>query len=66
MSYSNINWTSFLIGLVIVIVPIPFLYNVQGGRKWVYPYVGLILLSMLITNYNGVDKFNEYVKSLRS
>lgn len=60
MAYVNINLTSFVIGLFLVTLPLWLME--RSNSRWMWPYTILILLSIMVVNYDGIQAFSNYLQ----
>ncbi len=61
-TYPRIDFSQFLIGLVVVSIPAALLSR-AGEDQAATRYVGLIFLMLLVTNWRGVEAFSEFLRS---
>lgn len=54
--YSNLSWTPFLMGMVVLSVPVVALSS-TGNRKAAWAYIALILTIFILSNENSVNQF---------
>lgn len=59
--YVHIVFWRFLLGLIVVSAPVVFLQRYESG-KWANRYILLILLSILISNWRGLDAFQRFIR----
>lgn len=60
MAYNTINLTSFVLGLFLVTLPLWLME--RSNSRWIWPYLTLILLSIMVVNYEGLQAFADYLK----
>lgn len=58
--YRNIPVGTFVITGLVVVIPAYFLN--QYNRRYAWFYVIMIILGYMITNYQGLNNFNEFLR----
>lgn len=59
--YVKLDFWRFLIGLVVVALP-AWMLDRSGRQDQANTYVWLILLSLLIANWRGVEAFTDFIR----
>ena len=63
MGYQRINFWRYALGVAVVSLP-AFMLE-QEDRGWAWRYVALIVLMMVVTNYEGVARFTAFLQRAR-